>query len=239
MTDTKPIYDKHSNTRCARGSRFGVTRLVLFGLVIAFALGCQRCPGDLRPATITCNDITLVVEPGTCVAFPNPAAEDGRWAGRPDFDGFWLCPTPEQRALFASAGISLRTTRVGDNVTREICVAADAPYFASEDINFRYGLGVQYGTGSLFLTVAPQGFNVSVTATPPNVAVGETSQLVAIVNGGFPPYFYAWAPTTGLNDTDIAAPRATPDVTTEYRVRVTDSIGRELIGSAKIGRAHV
>jgi len=136
--------------------------------------------------------------------------------------------------LFASAGISLRTTRVGDNVTREICVAADAPYFASEDINFRYGLGVQYGTGSLFLTVAPQGFNVSVTATPPNVAVGETSQLVAIVNGGFPPYFYAWAPTTGLNDTDIAAPRATPDVTTEYHVRVTDSIGRELIGSATV-----
>ena len=228
MTDTKTIYDKHSDTRCARGRRSGVTRLLLFGLVIAFALGCQRCPGDLRPATITCNDITVVVEPGTCVAFPNPAAEDGRWAGRPDFDGFWLCPTPEQQALLDAAGISIRTTRAGDNVTRELCVAADSPLF-SEDIDFKYGRGVQYGTGGLILTVTRR-LNVSVSASPPNVAVGQTSQLAAAVRGGAPPYFYAWSPTPGLNDTDIAAPRATPGVTTEYRVRVTDSLGQEVIG---------
>jgi hypothetical protein len=228
MTDTKITYGKHSDTRCSRGTRARVARLLLFGLVMAFALGCERCPTDLRPATITCNDITLVVEPGTCVAFPNPAAEDGRWAGRPDFDGFWLCPTPEQQALLDTAGISIRTTRAGDNVTRELCVSAQARPFASEDINFRYGLRTQYGTGSLFLTVGRR-LNVSVTAIPASVAVGQTSQLAAAVSGGAPPYFYAWSPTTWLNDTDIAAPRATPGVTTEYRVRVTDSIGQEVI----------
>ena len=72
------------------------------------------------------------------------------------------------------------------------------------------------------------------TATPTSLALGETSQLAAAVRGGIPPYFYAWNPTTGLNDTDIAAPIASPQTTTEYRVRVTDSSGSEYIGEVII-----
>ena len=200
--------------------------------MIAFALGCQRCPVDRSPATLTCQDIYW---------WSNP---ERRWRSeiRPlktangrvvPFRWILALPTPEQLGLFAAAGILLRTTRVGDNVTRELSVAADSPHFASEAIPFRYGLRAQYGTARLVLTVT-RPLNVNVGAIPPNVAVGQTSQLFAFVSGGVPPYFYAWGPRTGLNDTDIAAPLATPSVTTEYRVRVNDSLGQEVIGSTTV-----
>ena len=41
-------------------------------------------------------------------------------------------------------------------------------------------------------------------------------------SGGLAPYTYAWAPTTGLDDAALANPTASPSVTTEYILTVTD-----------------
>ncbi|MCI0551037.1 MAG: PKD domain-containing protein, partial [Anaerolineae bacterium] len=43
--------------------------------------------------------------------------------------------------------------------------------------------------------------------------------------GGTGPYTYSWAPSTGLNNSTVANPSASPSVTTTYTVTVTDSKG--------------
>nr|MBC8229039.1 amidase domain-containing protein [bacterium] len=42
-------------------------------------------------------------------------------------------------------------------------------------------------------------------------------------SGGAPPYDYKWSPSTGLNNTSIANPTASPTTTTTYTVTVTDA----------------
>jgi hypothetical protein len=44
-------------------------------------------------------------------------------------------------------------------------------------------------------------------------------------SGGMPPYSYSWTPTAGLNNSTLANPTASPIVTTNYMVTVTDNKG--------------
>jgi hypothetical protein len=165
--------------------------------------------------------------------FPNPCSDDGEWAHRPAFDGIRLEPTKEQQGQYEDNDVHLLNTRVGDKTTRSLCIAANAHTFVSQPIDFLYGLGPQFGTGRMIVDTTPL-LNVSVIALPSTITSGQSSQLVATASGGLRPYFYAWAPTSDLDDPDIAAPIATPRTTTEYKVRVNDSSGQEVIGSVKI-----
>ncbi|NLX13491.1 MAG: hypothetical protein GXY44_07550 [Phycisphaerales bacterium] len=54
---------------------------------------------------------------------------------------------------------------------------------------------------------------------------GNSTMLEGSAVGAKPPYTYAWTPATGLNDPTLATPRASPTVTTEYTLTVTDSVG--------------
>jgi|GEM_PF-2114303 len=227
MIDKNDTPDKQPERPRTRSRCAGVVRLLFIAVAITFVLGCEQCYIDRRPPSITCRDIRLFMEPGTCLPLLNPSTADGRWASPPRYDGFRLCPTVEQRELFADSQITIRTTRTNGEVTREICVGANSPSFANEDIEYIYGRGPQYGTASLFLTVGTP-LRAEVSATPSNIAPGGSSQLAAAVRGGFPPYFYSWRRDPGLNDYDIAAPRATPQVTTVYSVTVRDSSGQEI-----------
>ena len=214
-----------------RGS--GLVRLLLLALTITFVLGCQDCNLDNSPPTLTClGDITLTLEPGACVPLPNPCSDSGDWIAPPRTDGFRLCFTPEQATFFADGrGPQIITTRSGGVVTRTLCIPSNSPFY-SLSISFTYGIGPQFGTGQLSLKVAPR-LTVEVAAAPSNIAVGQSSQLVAIARGGVPPYFYSWAPRT-LNDSDIAAPIARPNLTTEYRVLVTDSLSQQVTDTVTV-----
>ena len=217
---------------CSRLKRF--LRLGLLIAIVGIALGNTDCPGDPnRPATITCRDFNIRLDPGTCKVFPNPCSDNGEWAGGPEFDGIRLEPTEEQQGQYDAADVHLVTTRVRGETTRSLCVAANAQHFVNQPIDFVYGLGQGFGVARMFVQTAPP-LSVSVTASPSAIARGQTSQLVATASGGIRPYFYTWVPTIGLNDTDIAAPIASPETTTEYRVRVSDSSGQEVIGSTTI-----
>lgn len=234
MTDRQDTQDQHE-ARLSRGLTFLRTRLGLLLFAQLFLMGQTRGCDDRRPATITCTDVIMQIEPGTCVPLPNPCNDSGRWAAPPAYDGFALRPSDEIRTYFAATGlpVSVHTMRGRSEVTRSICVTDDSPHFPGLDIDFRYGLGVQWGGGSLIVSVAPI-LTVEVNALPTSIALGETSQLVATARGGIPPYFYSWIPTTWLNDTDIAAPIASPGATTTYGVSVTDSGGREVIADVTI-----
>lgn len=54
---------------------------------------------------------------------------------------------------------------------------------------------------------------------------GESVQLISEVRGGYPPYDYEWTPSTGLSSAYHPKPFASPEVTTQYTLKVTDSRG--------------
>lgn len=64
-------------------------------------------------------------------------------------------------------------------------------------------------------------------AGPGNVIeAGQSLQLSGSASGGDPPYSFAWTPSGTLSDAAIPNPVATPGVTTQYQLVVTDSQAR-------------
>ena len=214
-----------------RARRGLFVRASFLGLMMIITLGNRGCEQKGDP-NLECSSVSMRVGPGTCTSFQNPCLEQG-WVTRPTQDGFRLEPTDEQRGLITAAQVSVRTTRDADETTRSICVAAEAPLFFEEEIPFLYGHGPDFGTGDLILTVAPE-LTVNATASPSTIAAGESTQLLATVSGGIPPYFYSWVPASTLNDEDIAAPTATPGFTTTYTVGVIDSGGQRKASSVTV-----
>ena len=129
--------------------------------------------------------------------------------------------------------MSIRTTHTGGQITREVCVGAGSPLLVNEEIDFVYSRAASYGRAALLLTTASLP-TVTATAMPASIDAGDSVQLVANVTGSIPPYFYAWVPFSTLDDNDIAAPIATPTVTTTYTVGITDSSGRHATSSVTI-----
>lgn len=196
-------------------------RLALIVLSISsysFLCGNRSNCDDGTLPTISCQDVPLVVQPGTCTVFTNSCA-DGRWLQPPQTDGFRLCSEP--------SGVTVATRRVGSTISRELCVSATAPLLVNQEVEFVYGRGRDFGTASFIVTTATP-LRVTVSATPATIDLGQSSQLVASASGGVSPYFYSWVPTTSLNDSRIAAPTATPRQTTTYSVSVTDSAGQNV-----------
>jgi gliding motility-associated-like protein len=74
-------------------------------------------------------------------------------------------------------------------------------------------------TATYFVDTSSIGLaGINATATPSTIAVGETSQLVAVPSTG---YTYVWTPSTFLNNPGIYNPIATPLVTTTYIVTIS------------------
>ncbi|MES2766409.1 MAG: PKD domain-containing protein [Bacteroidota bacterium] len=58
-----------------------------------------------------------------------------------------------------------------------------------------------------------------------SICIGKSTQLGGTPTGGQGPFTYSWSPALGLNSTTSATPTATPIVTTQYNVTVTDANG--------------
>ncbi|MFZ4523013.1 MAG: GEVED domain-containing protein [Bacteroidales bacterium] len=71
----------------------------------------------------------------------------------------------------------------------------------------------------------------SPTATPTAICAGSSSQLNVTRVGGLAPFNYIWSPVTGLSNSTIINPLATPPATTNYSVTVTDALGSTATGS--------
>ncbi|MBL0174567.1 MAG: hypothetical protein IPP94_04745 [Ignavibacteria bacterium] len=71
------------------------------------------------------------------------------------------------------------------------------------------------GNAPLTLRIAP----------PPPVCHDSCVTLVAVGNGGSPPYRFSWSPQTGLSHPDSAITGACPPSTTVYTLRIQDSAG--------------
>ena len=141
MTEFNDI--ESDKNRASRLKRF--LRLGLLMAIVALSLGNTDCPRDPhRPPTITCRDFSIRLDPGTCKVFPNPCSDNGEWARRPAFDGIRLEPTEEQQGQYDPFDLHLLTTRVGDQTTRSLCIAANAQPFVNQPIDLlRLGTGVR------------------------------------------------------------------------------------------------
>ena len=65
--------------------------------------------------------------------------------------------------------------------------------------------------------------NVTATANPSTIPLGNSSTLTANASGGNGNYSYSWTPTTGLNNANIQSPIATPNSSTTYTVHVSSN----------------
>ena len=58
------------------------------------------------------------------------------------------------------------------------------------------------------------------------IASGGSTALEGSASGGAPPYSYSWSPTAGLDEPTESQPAASPTITTEYTLTVTDDLGQ-------------
>ncbi len=56
---------------------------------------------------------------------------------------------------------------------------------------------------------------------------GDTAQIHAYAESGFPPYSYIWTPTNNMSNSTHGSPLVWPDQTQQYQATVTDSFGCE------------
>ncbi|GEM_PF-955584 len=72
------------------------------------------------------------------------------------------------------------------------------------------------------------GFPLSVNplADPDTICLGSSTQLQAQAGGGNQSYTYIWSPVTGLSNATVANPLASPAVTTQYSLTVSDGFNQ-------------
>jgi hypothetical protein len=72
------------------------------------------------------------------------------------------------------------------------------------------------------------------TATPAAICPGSSSQLNVNRTGGMPAYSYHWSPSTGLSNSNIIDPVASPASSIIYYVTVTDGLGTTASSSVNV-----
>jgi gliding motility-associated-like protein len=92
--------------------------------------------------------------------------------------------------------------------------------------------------GTFTLTVAENPSLIVAADAGPDLSVclGNSIAIGGMPSGfnGFPPYTYAWSPTSGLNAANIPNPIAGPVSTTQYILTVTDSTGCSIMDTVKV-----
>ena len=222
-------------------------------LLIGLAVALSSCPSPLprgfsftvfHKSQLVCIDsvahpdqVRYRVLPGTSVALKNPCATtlsgtiDGKWIL---FDTFTLT---NSLGLPLPAGIQVNViddkTQPFNPPVRNLVATPGVALFVDRPIAYFYSNSVGEGQGFLLVTTAAP-LTVSVAATPAKINAGQSSQLVATVTGGVPPYSFAWTCDSSLNPCNIAKPLATPTTTTTYAVSVTDAAGERASASATV-----
>jgi predicted GH43/DUF377 family glycosyl hydrolase len=137
-------------------------------------------------------------------------------------DGIFWQKSPGNPIFHKNDGISWRNLR-----TYTPWVVYDATSFSGHGDAYHYkmwfsGTSVSdnYSIGYAYVTPvnANAGPDQTVTSGGSTVIGGSPT-----ASGGIPPYNYSWTPTTGLNDSTLANPTASPTSTTTYTVTVTDN----------------
>ena len=77
-------------------------------------------------------------------------------------------------------------------------------------------------------------YQVTASAAPNTICLGQTTQLNASLIGGTAPFTYTWTPAASLSNPGIANPVATPTASTTYHVTVVDNAALTTIDSVRV-----
>ncbi len=183
-------------------------------------------PACRPPPNIDCDNFSLSVPPGTCVDIDNPCAVGGDWA---EVDHFRLYQEPDGLFIRGKEG-------AGGTVGRQICAAETVGEYEEEEVSFLYTKvnrrrRPDYGQGFVYITTIPDPtlLAAEATATPTEIALGDSTMLAVVASSGTPPYTYLWMeyPPGSIYPGDVSHDTvwAKPLVTTKYIAAVTDSHG--------------
>jgi hypothetical protein len=78
------------------------------------------------------------------------------------------------------------------------------------------------GWAARFYCTNPPLMFENISAYPQHIVAGEQSQLSAMATGGGENLTFTWSPAESLNDPTIPTPVASPSVTTEYTLEISD-----------------
>lgn len=79
------------------------------------------------------------------------------------------------------------------------------------------------GTEQVIVNVTGSPLDINtVTATPSSICYGDSTLIQATATGGSGSYTYLWSPATGLSNSTISNPIASPTITTSYTVTAND-----------------
>jgi hypothetical protein len=192
--------------------------------ILSYAFMCGNQPNCQSRNQLDCTDFDVTVAPGTCTLITNHC-EDGQWWNLPRVDGFELCDAP--------TGITVDTQRVGGITTRSICASSSVGALNNEEVEYVYGRRTLFGAALVRISTT-QPLTVTAAAAPGTISLGGTSQLTSSPAGGTPPYTFAWSPAGSLNASNVQNPIASPTVSTDYTVTVTDSLGATAQASTSV-----
>jgi gliding motility-associated-like protein len=181
----------------------------VFNYVVREIKPCVAAPGTANPAVSIATPVTTVCSgaPVSFVATPMDGGSD------PSYQ--WKVNGVD--AGMDSAFFMTDSLRDGDTVSCKMTVAGSC--------------SGPVGSNTLAMVVlASPGLRVSPADTV--IAVGQSVDLVSVVSGTVGSY--VWTPAAGLNSAGVADPVATPEVTTVYRLTVSNADGCSASGSARI-----
>ena len=199
------------------------SRLVIIACAASSLAFVFTCEGPDFPPPLECYDFSVRLRPGTCVAIENPCIGFGAsWSTLTDGDirdSFTLDLPP---SVYLETQLGLHAT------AQSICATPESPTIVDQacDYTYRRKETVNWAEGhsQAHITVAPE-LLVTASAEPAVIESGDSSQLLASVSGGVPPYRYSWVdPTNTLSNPTSRNPVATPAASTSYTVTVTDAV---------------
>ncbi|MCO6500797.1 MAG: hypothetical protein J5I47_10520, partial [Vicingus serpentipes] len=184
---------------------------VFYVLVTDNATGCI----DTAEVTYTVNPLPIITAPDATICKDDPITISGTAPGATGH--VWVSL---DGGLINSGG----TTATPEVATNEPGAVVD--------VTKRFEVTVTGANGCTNKDTAEVTFEAvcgpTVNATGETICIGDTAQLTTTINNTTGTVFYAWTPTTGLDDPTIANPTVTGlGTTTIYQVIITDDLGAD------------
>jgi hypothetical protein len=135
---------------------------------------------------------------------------------------------------YSSGSITLNASYFLDDVTK--ANPSIINYVPNQQI-LKFKLQVKDNSGAILydsIHVRLSIFKILLILNDRVINQGDTIALQTVIRGGIDPLSYAWSPNYNISDPSVFRPIAWPDISTDYIVIVTDSIGCKMTDTINV-----